>query len=282
MKTFHLAVYLFLCSACFANDIDKLQTNEDVSNFLIKKISKKFKEYPLLESNPRVFGPDQINRNNFFKIDVDNNKLTDLIISGIHLVIILDKGSSNYEVRYLDGGAFQQNNANLISVDSVALPRKVIIQQFDRDKEHYDTLVYLFNSFIEYNVHPDETFNFEKIILKTNQCFGECPVFEMTINKDKTAIYKALRFNGETGEFAGTVPQKEFDDLVSLLKYLQPGKLKDNYSVGWTDAQTATTKVFYGGQSKFITDYGEIGTYGLNTLYLKFFRWRTSIDWYDK
>jgi hypothetical protein len=283
MKTFYFILLLLLCSSCFANDIDKLQTNEDVSNFLIKKISKKFKEYPLLKTDPQVAADTSIyGRNKFFKVDVDNDSRTDLIIYGNHLVIILDKGNNNYEVRYLDGGAFQQNNASLVAIDAVSLPRKIVIRQFERDKEHYDTLVYLFNGFIEYNPQPDEAFSFEKIILKTNQCFGECPVFELTINKDRTAMYKAIRFNGETGEFTGTVPKNEFEDLLLLLKYLRPGKLSNNYSVGWTDAQTATTKIFYNGESKFITDYGEIGTYGLNMLYIKFFRWRTSVDWYDK
>lgn len=282
MKAIYFLICMLVNLAGFANDIDKLQTIDDVSNFLIKKISKKFKEYPLLNNSLTETDTAKFGRNKFFKVDVDNDSRTDLIIYGNHLVVILDKGNSNYEVRYLDGGAFQQNNASLVSIDDASLPRKIIIRQFERDRYHYDTLVYMFNSFIEYNAHPDQTFAFEKIILKTNQCFGECPVFELTINKDRTATYKALRFNGETGEFTGTLPKNEFDDLTGLLKYLEPGKLSDNYSVGWSDAQTATTKIFYSGKTKFITDYGEIGSYGLNTLYLRFFRWRTSVDWYDK
>ncbi|MES1224775.1 MAG: DUF6438 domain-containing protein, partial [Bacteroidota bacterium] len=263
---------------CFANDIDKLQTNEDVSNFLIKKISKKFKDYPLLNSNPQETDI-QPGRNKFFKTDIDNNRLTDLIIYGNHLVIILDKGGNDYEVRYLDGGAFQQNNANLISIDSAGMPKKIIIQQFGRPKEQYDTLVYLFNSFIEYNPHPDQTLNFEKIIFRTSPCLGECPVFEITISKDREAMYKAVRFNEQAGGFSGFIPKTEFDDLVLFLQYLQPDKLKSSYSVGRTDAQSARTEILYNGKSKIVSDYGEIGSYGLNTLYLRFFRWRTSVDW---
>jgi len=281
MKTFHLIVSLLFCTACLANDIDRLQTNEDVCNFLIKKISKKFKEHPLLktglqEADTAVFG-----RNKFFKTDIDNNKQTDLIIYGSNLVIILDKGGNNYEVRYLDGGAFQQNNATLISIDTAGLPRKIIIRQFERQKEYYDTLVYLFNSFIEYNPRPDATLHFEKIVFRTSRCFGECPVFEMTVNSDRTATYNAVLYNEKTGGFTGTIPEKDFEELLLFLKYLQIDKIKNSYSVNQRDAQTARIEISYNGKSKTINDYGEIGTFGLNTLYLRFFRWRTSIDWIE-
>src|SRR5450432_4568480 len=123
MKTVYFIPFILFYSACLANDIDKLQTNEDVGNFLIKKISKKFKDYPLLKNDATETDTAKFGRNKFFKIDIDNNKQTDLIIFGNHLVVILDRGGGDYEVRYLDGGAFQNNNAKLVSIDAAGLPK---------------------------------------------------------------------------------------------------------------------------------------------------------------
>lgn len=281
MKTIHCLLFLLFCSACFANDIDKLKTNEDVSDFLIKKISKKFRDFPVLDNGRQQADTAKFGRNKFFKVDVDNNSQTDLIIYGNHLVVILDKGAGLYEVRYLDGGAFQVNNARLISIDDGSLPTKIIIQQFERPKEQYDTLVYLFNSFVEYNPHPGAVFNFEQITFRTNPCLGECPVFKITINKDRSAAYVAVKYNEQTGSYTGNVPKKEFDELLSLLAYLQFDKIKNSYSVNLSNSQTVTTEIVYNSKSKTIIDYGEIGTFGLNLLYLKLFRLRTSVDWYE-
>ncbi|HVW60593.1 MAG TPA: DUF6438 domain-containing protein [Puia sp.] len=114
---------------------------------------------------------------------------------------------------------------------------------------------------------------------KTSQCYGRCPVFELTINKDRTATYHAIMYNDKAGEFKGIIPAQEFDELMELLRYLEPDKLNDRYDVSWTDDQTATTEIQYNGLSKTISDYGKIGTFGLAILYNKFFAWRTSVDW---
>jgi hypothetical protein len=283
MKAILCLTFILFCTVCFANEIDKLKTNDDVSNFLVKRISKKFKEFPLLKNDPAQTDTAAFGRNKFFKVDIDDNKLTDLVVYGYQqLVVILDAGSNNYEVRYLDGGAFQRNNARLISIDTIGSQKKIIIQQFERTADAYDTLVYLFNNFIEYNPNPGAAFNFETITFKTNPCFGECPVFKITINKDRSATYTAIRYNEQSGSYSGTVPKKDFDDLLLLMQYLQFDKLKNNYAVPWSDSQTATTEISYSGKLKTITDYGEIGTFGLNLLYLRFFRFRTAVDWYDK
>ena len=101
----------------------------------------------------------------------------------------------------------------------------------------------------------------------------------MTIYKDKTANYKAIKYNEVTGEFKATIPTKEFNDLITLLKYLPLDKLQNEYTVNWTDDQTATTEIKFNIKSKIITDYGEIGTFGLSILYSTFFSWRKAIEW---
>jgi hypothetical protein len=279
MKTLIFILFFFLASNCFGNDIDKLQTSEDVYRFLIKKVSKDFKKQPpFLYDNSQLV--DSSGRNKFFKIDIDNNGLTDLLIYGYQVFFaVLDNGKNDYSVRYLDRGAFLLNTATLVSIDTSAQPTKIIIQQSEKPKHQTDTLVYKFKNFIEYNSNPLTVFVFEKIHFKTNQCFGRCPVFEITVNKDRTATYKAIKYNDETGDFKGTIPEKELDELIAILRYIQLDKLNINYAVNWTDDQTAFTEISYNNKLKVVNDYGEIGTFGLTRLYAKFFNWRKSIQW---
>jgi hypothetical protein len=50
--------------------------------------------------------------------------------------------------------------------------------------------------------------------------------------------------------------------------------------VGWTDDQTCTLKITYdNGKTKTITDYGKIGTYGLNRVYSILFSLRQNQKW---
>ncbi len=282
MRALCCIVSLLLMADSYANEIDKLHSNADVSNFLIKRISKQFKEQPVLENNTAQTDTAAFSRNSFFKTDIDNNQLTDLIIYGNKLMVILDKGNNDYQVRYLDRGPYLPRSADLIFIDTAATPKKIVVRQFKNEISQYDTLVYLFNSFIEYNRHPLETLVFEQVHFATSRCLGECPVFQMTIRKDRAAAYNAMLFNELTGNFIGTIPQNEFDELLQLLKYINPDQVKDAYSVNWTDDQTAFTKITFNGRSKVIRDYGRLGTYGLGILYLKFLRWRTSVDWSEQ
>lgn len=115
MKPLNFILLLFLSLTCFANDIDKLQTLEDVNNFLIKKVDKKFRNSLPLDDSQVTVDTAKFGRNKFFKVDIDNNSLNDLIIYGYRVfLIVLDNGKGNYNVCYLDGGAFLLNSASLI------------------------------------------------------------------------------------------------------------------------------------------------------------------------
>ncbi len=282
MKAFCLIALLFICIACLGNDIDKLQTIRDVNNFINKKIDKSFRKHLLLDEDPKLIDTAKYGRNKFFKVDIDNNGLTDLLVYGYRdLFMILNNGKNNYTVYNLYKGDFNSYSVELISIDTLVLPRKIIIHQDVKPITQTDTLIFKFNSFIEYNPEPYYNFAFEKITLKTNRCFGTCPVFEMTINKDQTIAYKGIMYTEEQGNYKGFMPAKEFNELISLLKYLQFDKLPDKFEVNWTDDQTATTEVSYNSKIKIISDYGEIGSFGLAKLYSKFFYWRKIIEWRD-
>ncbi|MBS1915261.1 MAG: hypothetical protein JST87_03230 [Bacteroidetes bacterium] len=275
MKTLYTILFIFFSQTLFANDIDKLTTNEDVNNFLFKKINKQIKDHPVLES--KSTDTLKYGLNKFFKVDLDNNHLTDLIINGKHLMVVLDKGKGNYELQYLDRSAPFLFSTKLISIDAESFPEKIIILQSKHSSP--DTLIYKFERFVEYNPYPATDFIFEKITFKTERCPGQCPVFEMQVNKDHSVAYNAGEYNLQLGSFQGVLDDKEFKELIDVLKYLPIEKLKDKYAVEWKDDQTAATKISYNGKSKMIVDYGEAGSFGLAKLYSLFFEWRNTTEW---
>ncbi len=274
-------IFCFLFSfTCLGNDIDKLITIKDVNNFLIDKVDKRFEKYLPLDPADTSVNRSEYSRNKFFKVDLDNNGLTDLIIFGNrNLLVILDESKSRYLIRYIDNGSFSQNYAVLISIDTTSSPRKLIVHQGEKPEQQIDTLVFKFNNFIEYNSKPPVGFSFEKLTITTSQCFGTCPIFNMTINENRTATFTAIKYNDESGEFKSIIPEKEFNELVSLLNYLPLENVKNDYAVNWTDDQTVTTESKYNNKSKVISDYGRIGTFGLSALYSMLFKWRKGINW---
>ncbi len=278
MKIRQFIFFLLISQISFANEIDKLVTNEDVNNFLAKRINKKIKDFPILvkdeKSDTSAFG-----RNKFLKIDIDNNHLTDLLINGKHLMVVLDNGKQGYVVHYLDRAASYLYSTKLINVDSLSSVKKIIIQQEQSPALQFDTLVYVFQKFVEYNPNPLKSIQFEKIIFKTDMCNGSCPVFQMIVNKDRSIVYQAVKFNEREGVYQGILKDKEFNELIEVLKYIKLENLKERYKVNRPDEPTSGTKISYDGKTRLIVDYGEAGTFGLSKLYSLFYDWRGAVSW---
>ncbi|GAB3503349.1 DUF6438 domain-containing protein [Emticicia fontis] len=286
MKSLVASLFLFiiLLSCKQNNEIDKLQTFKQVNQFISDKIDKEsfYRREIVIDTIPGEFysytdSVKYIKNNKFFKIDIDNNGLTDLLLNKNRVIVaLLDKGNKKYETHFLNEKEIAHIYADsLISIDR----QKVIVLRVAHPKPRIDTLIYKFDGFLEYNPKVNTDFNFNKMRFTTTMCYGICPVFEIIVNKDRTATYNAIQYNKKQGEFRATIPTEEFDELMALLIYLNLANLKGNYEVGWTDDQTATTQISYSGINKSIEDYGLQGTFGLKLLYKKMFDWRERIDW---
>ena len=131
-------------------------------------------------------------------------------------------------------------------------------------------------------------YNIERIEYFTSACFGPCPMFKMEINKDRMAVYNAIRFNFSKdfeaphpeGTFVGKIKELDYDSLVQKLNDMDFPMLQDQYKVGYTDAQTGNLKIIYdGGKEKAITDYGMRGTPELEEIYQLFLDLRENQEW---
>ena len=130
---------------------------------------------------------------------------------------------------------------------------------------------------------------YSTIEYEAGACFGFCPIYKMTINADRTAIFDAKRFNfsrdtssdKEEGTFKGTISEIKYKELIAILDSINPKNLKDYYgNQNVPDLPTSYLKVDYAdGSMKKIEDYGKQGTPNLEKLYQFFDELRTSENW---
>lgn len=273
-----ISIFLILISSvCFGNKIDELKTPEDVLKFVKKTFDKQDRFQPIRRNlNAIDF--------KFIKLDLNKDGLTDILINGIYLYAIIDKGGrNNFEENYIGGSHF---NCQLLSIDtSKTIPTLVIQKENDYDNEtgkdiefKADTLINMYGGFIEYNSSP-KTIDFNEIKIMTSPCFGTCPIFELTINDNKQATYNAKEYNKLTGFYKSQIDDKVFSDLVGLITYINIDNLKTNYKIGRTDNPSIDIEIKYNGLTKKIHDYGLEGTFGLKRLYSILYKLKATQDW---
>lgn len=276
------------------NKIDDIETVGQIQK-LLKSIDKRYADFKVDQTTStdknckRVY--DSLKVKPYTKADFDNNGYTDLIVVGKlndpTIVCIFDQGENKFSINRLTRRSFQDcsfpvvnTNGTLPTIDYYYFKESEDWRQYDTTRDlQSKKLIYKFGYFIEYNDLPKD-YTIHKIEYSTTMCFGTCPVFNLTIKSDHSAIYNALKHNKPDGEFYGTIDDKTYAELVRLLNYIDFPKLKDSYSVGWTDDQTCTLKITYdNSKTKTITDYGKIGTYGLNRVYDFLFALRQNQQW---
>ena len=131
----------------------------------------------------------------------------------------------------------------------------------------HDTLFVHNNKQMIYATHPVRL-AIESVKFSTTQCFGTCPVFQLTIDKNGSVSYKGIQYVNKMGDYTLSMSKPELSHFISLLAAINPPLLSDHYSVDETDNPTIYLTVRYtNGQTKSIEDYGERGTYGLTVLY---------------
>lgn len=307
------------------SEIDLLKTPLEIEKF-IQKSSPEYSLYKLknLQDFNRSHSNDSINkilanklnvRTNFAKVDFDNNGYTDLFAIGdINDCISLDVESKEKEscsfspivIMNFGKNDLKFFRINLESRKSIVprvefvndQPFLVVYQNnlIDWEKKKYDEsktiLTFKFGGFIEYNENPKKN-KVTKIEYSTSGCFGTCPVYELTLNRDSISIFNAQYYNFdknqefvygvEEGVFTTSIHKNTFDKLEEILNYCDVVNLNNEYSVKHTDDQTGILKItFHDGKVKTISDYGMIGTYGLKILHKELAKLRFNQKWQKK
>lgn len=274
MNNLILSLAVLISSACQANEIDGLKTREDIQLFLEQKVDAQFKKDPVFDKNAKM-DTARYGDNTFFKIDFDNNRLTDLIVNGRVLMLVIDRGKNVYDWYILSGDPQFTKTYKLVSIDKTSSQKKIITDHPHQEKIIRDTFVYRFGGVIEYNSHPDPNFSFEKIIFQNGFDLSQ----KLTINSDRSASYYSLNSAGQSGYFHCIIPEKDFKEMVTLVRYINFDRLDSSYYFGGLDSEIATIQLWANGRTKTVKDYGKSGTFGLCMLYEKFIGWCESMPW---
>lgn len=134
---------------------------------------------------------------------------------------------------------------------------------------------------------------YSTIEYEAGACFGFCPIYKMTINKDRTAVLEAEHFNftkGTTkdefskpreGTFTATIKGEDYNKLVVLLDDLEVKNLQNKYGTrNVTDLPTSYLRIkFADGTSKNTEDYGKKGSEKLMKVYQFFEDLKQNQQW---
>lgn len=296
MKHF-LLFLLFFSSAvtASANDIDSLKTDNDVLKFVLKVDSdftyKGKSQVTIVPTDTllKLLTCNDVARRwnvkTWQRVDFNQDGKTDLFVTlkmsdNFYAFAVIDKGEGVFKAFRLFRGLFGNNC-------QIAWPVKIVGKQmllfysmtniFEgkgkdgqwkwRTELKTDTLVYLYDDFIEYNPKV-KNYAIRSISINSRPTAWDGLEYTANILTDGKATCRAFGFKSKNGYFTGAISTDKLTELKSLLNYIQIKKLKNEYQVLWTDDQTVDYEiVFEDGTIKKISDYGTIGTFGLRRLY---------------
>lgn len=293
-----LLAFIISTTSLYANKIDSLRTNKDVTKF-IQTCDSNLKYYAVMSLKTRYRDLDEeymllahsLGMQPWQKTDLNDDGETDLLVN------VCENASMplSYSLAIISSGG--KTEVHYISVPwdqpAVCIPQnkdghtllKVYKRCYDCRRGLIDdssTLILRNGNFIEYNAHP-VPINIDKISLKVNPTFLAPPgmLEEITIEKDGTTVYYNHSFPEYNKQsFTSHLDDARFDTLKELINYINLPALDSNFAVHYTDGTTAELLLEYdGGKTKRISDYGMSGTYGLGLLYGKLIRLQEELHW---
>ncbi len=291
------------------NYLDSITNSIQIEELLFK-IDERYKKFkvnkPLkfTEKNCQKLA-DSLQVESYIKTDFDNNGLTDLLVIGKYydnhcVLCVLDKGENAYEIESLTKRIFQDctfpkviRNGNQTTIDYF-FQKQPERGNWDKPRTiQKSTLIYKFESFVEENTNV-KAHSIEKIEYTTTGCYGTCPIFRLTIERNGNMIFDAKRYNtvynvteGKKinekemkGIYKSILSESDYSKLSEIINYLDFENLDNDYAVDWTDDQSCNLKITYdNGKVKTINDYGLLGTFGLRNLYDRLFSLRQTKVW---
>ena len=102
-------------------------------------------------------------------------------------------------------------------------------------------------------------FPFESITLERSPCYGSCPVYRFSMNRNGHAELEAIKYLPALGKFAGEVDAGDYGRLCYLLEQLHFMTFAPAYEADWTDDATCTITTTGTDHEKSVREYGSVG-----------------------
>ena len=291
---YYLLFFLILQQLCAQAQIDTIQSKIGLESFL--KRQYRYTSIELHEVNTVIkdsTATRSAQHQYWLKADFNHDGITDLFVSAtvqkgkrinkeeIFIVASNGKRFTKVDIDGTDVNFMQRKDASysifsnfnrhylvIKSLESKTVKLKGKIGGYKQTFEILQDTLFVqdFKPMI-FTSHPESRF-VKTVSFSATQCFGTCPVFQLTIKNNGTVRYKGVQFVDKVGDFNLIMSKADLKYLESLLAAIKPLSLSENYHVDYTDAPTVYLTVEYSnGQNKAITDYGLSGTYGLSILY---------------
>lgn len=94
-----------------------------------------------------------------------------------------------------------------------------------------------------------------RVSLERTSCFGECPIYSVSIDADGTVVYDGERFVRVEGRRTDRIPVSRVAALLETAGRIGFFDLKGKYSAMVTDLPTTFVTIRANGRSKRIEDY---------------------------
>ncbi|MFN5831154.1 MAG: DUF6438 domain-containing protein [Bacteroidota bacterium] len=267
------------------NYIDSITTTEEVLN-LIRSIEPKLRFQPASMQTDMYDFCKQLRKSNqtpdWMRADIDQNGLSDIVIADKWNILVILAQSNSYRIETIKTGMYQCMIADIHK-------NKIRYRLYSQKKNnvgqpdtHY--LVYKYGGIVDENPLPSKH-RITKISYSTSRCHGKCAVFELQIDDTKQATLKAIADNRVDdklldGAYSTIIKEKDYQQIIDLLNYMNFEQLNASYYPGLKDAQQATLTITYdNGKIKTITDNGMNATQSLTYLHRLLFDLRKNQDW---
>lgn len=274
MKNCILIALLLSCNACFGNVIDSIKNKNDVIFFLDKYVPEKY--YEPYERDT-ILNPydwlflDENATDSFYKVDIDKNGLSDLVVDARSFIVVLDMGADKYNklplysANFTFKGIRQTVAANLLQVR--------IQDPADNPKWNYDTtLAYKWGNMVEYVPEP-ATYSIDSIEFKYSLGYyshcGQLTELRALVRKDgRTNYYYQNLCDKHSSKTQVMLTRANIQQLWDMMNYMHFATLPATYGNFMLHTSPCQVKMFYdNGLSKTTTDKNGFSPLSLRAFY---------------
>ena len=291
MKFTLLLLILFKSFITFGNEIEKLQTTEDVRKFISTISISRVNKFPHVSHH--LLSTDSIANSvqcktlfeqagvlNWEKTDLNNDGETDL------LFILSDRNRSySYAVFYREENSYESkllthNECEFfkpIKLKGINYLKSYAIKDFPYNQSTtIDTLAFKYGGLVKKQDHISD-YSIESISYSVSGS-EVLPHYTIKINNENKVIYTQDYFSREKIQNTTIDPQKflEFEDL---LEYIRIKDQNEKFQAPLLDAAEIYLRIIFSdGSEKRIYDYGAVGSRELSFLYSKIEELKSEFD----